>query len=272
MISSANNRAVVFRADGPAVFEMAAQEWIFRLLIEQSGSDLPVNFHLMPYEYRDIKSVLQASGRAMRKAEGPNIRMTSGRQEACLPVFDKCFVKLSNVQLPDGTEPPVEAQRAFLDSNPHLKVDAVLRGFGGFELVEEDIKAQEKPKIFVLGVRPPDVQVRLLLKLWSEESKQVEPITLAHFLSAPTVDDRFKFDAATGEGEMNTRHWEYRTVEDHDVILTLYDRLAVRVEGAVYLGSECTADTKDRWIRAVPYWHKYIVVQEVFRRGRAKNV
>ncbi|MFH1117919.1 MAG: hypothetical protein V1792_28695 [Pseudomonadota bacterium] len=270
-MSNTNNRAVVLRADGPSFFELSASEWVFRLFVEQGGADLPINFHMAPYTPREMKAVLQASGRAMKKAEGPNIRMTSGRQEACIPVFDRCFIKLSNVQLPDGSEPSVESQKAFLDANPHLKVDAVLRGYGGFETVAEEEKG-EPTGIFILGDRPPDVRVKLLLKLWSDERKTIETVPLCHVVIPPSATDRFKYDRATGEGEMNTRHWEYRTIEDYDVIESLYDKLACSVEGAVVNGVECVPDKKETWVRLVPYWHKYIVVQEMFRRGRAKNV
>ena len=254
--------------EGRAYFELSATEWVFQLIKEQSGHDVPIRFHVKPYLASEIKRMLNATGVVMKTDGGANLLMLPGNRDACLPVFQHNFLRMGNITKQDGTEPTVEEQLKFIETRG-WQADIVLSTYGGFSMVPKPEGEQTTGFVFLMA--EPESRVDLLVKLWCEETGAVEEITCVHRLRSASAQQRFDYTQATAGRQLNSRKGEVRSQEDYDAIERLYDAMILGIDGAVIEGVPCTSDVGELWIPKVPFWHKSVVIDEAFRRDSLKN-
>jgi hypothetical protein len=254
--------------DGKPLFELSSDEWIFQLVKEQAGRDVPIRFHVKPYLPSEMKKMLNATGVVMKTDGGANMLMLPGNRDSCLPVFKHNFIRMGNITKQDGTEPSIEEQLRFIELRG-WQSDIVLSTYGGFSLVPKPEAEQQTGFVFLMF--DPDSHVELLVKLWCEETGAVEEITCSHNLRNASAQQRFDYTHATAGRQLNSRRGEVRTQEDYDAIERLYDGMVLSVEGALVDDKPCSSDNREVWLPKIPFWHKSVVIDEVFRRDSLKN-
>ncbi|TSA55701.1 MAG: hypothetical protein D4R38_00055 [Dehalococcoidia bacterium] len=254
--------------DGRAMLELASEEWVFQLIKEQSGHDVPIRFHVKPYLASEMKRMLNATGVVMKTDGGANLLMLPGNRDACLPVFKHNFLRMGNITKQDGSEPSIEEQVKFIEARG-WQADIVLSTYGGFSLVPKADASESAGFIFLMV--EPESRVDLLVKLWCEETGAVEEVTCQHRLRPASAQQRFDYTHATAGRQLNSRKGEVRSQEDYDAIEKLYDGMILGVEGALIEGQPCASDNGETWIPKVPFWHKSVVIDETFRRDSLKN-
>lgn len=254
--------------DGRPCFELDAEEWIFQFKREQEGEDRIVMFHVKPYLASEMKRMLNATGVVMKSDGGANLLMLPGSQEACKPLFKSNFIKMG-AKKPDGTEPTYEEQLKFIE-DIGWEAEIVRSTYGGFAVKPKPSK--DNSSAFVFSVGPKETSTDLIVKLWCQETGVVEDIICGHFTRNPTAQHRFDHAAATSGRQLNSRRGEVRSREDLDVKERLYDEMIIRLDGVLIQENPCVADNKELWVPKVPFWHKSVVVDEVFERDSLKNV
>ena len=219
--------------DGRAMLELASEEWVFQLIKEQSGHDVPIRFHVKPYLASEMKRMLNATGVVMKTDGGANLLMLPGNRDACLPVFKHNFLRMGNITKQDGTEPTIEEQLKFIETRG-WQADIVLSTYGGFSLIPKPKGEQLTGFVFLLS--EPESKVDLLVKLWCEETGAVEGVTCSHRLRSASAQQRFDYAHATGGRQLNSRKGEVRSQEDYDAIEALYDGMILGVDGVLIEG------------------------------------
>ncbi len=255
-------------------FELAADELILR--DEQYDSRKPIYFHMRPAVTRDIKQALSEIREKSRPSGKDSVVVESVDLSAFRSIFDKNFIRLTNVRMKDGTEVTVEQCRAWLDRNSALKMRVasecyatVFIGHVPPALTESDADLEERE----LEISLEDAESTVLnrYRLYSPEAGQTVEIKLTHAFRKESESDRLVYGRSRKQ-EFVRKTGEMSQVVNYDTIEQLYNRLIVRVDGALLSGQQCTEDNKEAWVSLIPLWLKKVSIDQLFDENALKNV
>ena len=257
--------AVYYQPDESPALELAAEEFVFPLTVEQGGEQYIALFHMGPYQPRELIDFLDKSAKEFRSSGRARVIVEASADPGYSDLFDRHFIRLSGIE----GEPSVEEQKAWLAKHGLLKRRAVQEGYGGAEILES-VDGSAPPH----GLRLAELtsnRIALVWNLWSIEQSRAEPITITHLLRSETVEDQRRYTLATGRLETHTRKGTWKVLIDHAAVCALYDTMAEEVTGCVVNGLACKAENKAVWAGLIPAWHKVAVLLEVFTGGSIKN-
>ena len=257
--------AVYYQPDESPALELAAEEFVFPLTVEQGGEKYIALFHMGPYQPRELIDFLDKSAKEFRSSGRARVIVEASADPGYSDLFDRHFIRLSGIE----GEPSVEEQKKWLAAHDLLKRRVIQEGYGGGEILEA-----ENGSIPRRGLRLADItsnRIGMGLTLWSTEQSRAEPIIVTHMLRPETLDDQRRYTLATGRLETHTRKGTWKVLVDHAAVCALYDAMVEEVTSCVVNGLACKAENKAVWAGLIPAWHKVAVMLEVFTGGSIKN-
>ncbi len=254
-------------------YELTQEELIFPQILDIGDVAREIWVHLRRYSNPDLRELLSNTGIAYESAGSRGkIRAVSSNASLVQKFFDDHFLKLSKVSSEDGSEPSLEIQKEWLaeqDPLRDIKRRAVLLGFGG---IHSEISGEDPGGTLVLTVGKKTEKVSCRLIMVDPEMGKARFYNFCHVFRMPTKADGNRHSRSTGETEINTRKSQWGVDVDHDALELLYNDLIERAEGYSMQGEECLENNKERWVRQIPYWHKYHALEELFRGVQTKNL
>lgn len=254
-------RAVVQR-DGRNFVELAAPEWCYS--IPTADERYRVLVYVSPYDAHEIKKFYDLVLPRRKRRTASEVSIESCGRDKILAFVDRHFLRLGGVALPDGSEPALEQQRAWLDENPQFKGLIFETGFDRVGVRDgEDEPAPETRAIMILG--RSEYRIRGGIRLWDEQQSCNVVIPLVHVLGRFSESERHQYDRAIKIIE-NSRRGEIYAEANWDVVGLLYQHHVQAIEGALLDGQPCTAANRDGesgWLARVPF------IWQIFAMGRA---
>lgn len=274
--------ALVFIDEVPH-YELTGNELIFR--DEQNDPKKPIYFHMRPYAARDLKDAVGKLRQVTRVAGKDRLVIEKADLSVFRPIFDKNFIRMSNVAVKGGGEPTIEQQKAWLARNPGLcqrvvndaYTSVVLIAGNSDEIGEEqpDVRAlaegESAEGLFEIGLDDGESKAVNRFRLYSLERGQNVEIRFEHHFRKESESDRLAYDRATNR-EINRKQGTTSIAVNYDVIESLYNRLIQRVDGFVVNGQPCTESNRDAWVNVVPFWIKKVSIEQLFDESALKNV
>lgn len=257
--------AVLLTEAGPRL-ELAGEEWIYPVTLDQGGIDFKVLFHMKPYSASEMKSILMASTPRWKRINDDRSRLVIGETDSVRKFFDVHFLRMS------GIEDTLEQQKNWLAENENIKSAVIANGMA-IELVKPESNGQRQLPQLVTNTR--SVNLRLHLSPGEDPItgglSETEIVTVHHF--APISANHYaKYERQAVNLERNEGKKEIVIIENFDIEEKFYDELIERVEGAVINGEPCEAGNKPVWIKLMPFRFKSVAIAEAFNRARIKNV
>lgn len=252
--------------DGRPHWELAAQQMIFPLAVDQNGKQFELQVYLkQPYSSADLIEALNASRGAERR-EGGTITKLPGDDSKFSSFADKIFVRFGG-----GSSDDAGVQRSFLEKNPKLKIRLVRDCLGnvGIERNLPEDAIDEKIDFAGAVLDAAGNVIKTRQELFDAAGKKVL-VVMAHNLRLETEKDLRTFERTSSESYIRSeRKWVTNLVWDKRA--ALYDQMIESVDGMAFLGERCTLANRSLWLPAVPYWHKLFVVATAFDDARVKN-
>ena len=263
--------AVKLSEDGTKpLLELAAEEFIFQLPVEQGDTEFPVRFHMRSYPPAHMKQLIGFLSPTV-EARGKLLVTRPSNTDEYVDFFDRHFIKLSGkIANEAGAEPTLDEQKAWLAAALPLKLRAVVDGYWGVKTPEEMNGSHPKSDRLVMVI-PTGKKILTHVPLFCEKSGIEETIELIHHLRQENRSEYAQYMKATAASERHVRKQEQKIVQDHDTIERLYNELVQKIDGAVLLGKPCVAENKDKWVDHIPYWYKTFVLTEAFREVARRN-
>ena len=265
------SRSAVTFIDEVPHYELAASELVFRDV--QHDPNKPIYFHMKPYAARDMRQAL-SQVKPRSRAVGSKQILEDADLLNMRPVFQKNFIRVSNVKLKDGSEPTPKQQAEWCDRNMVLQARVVSDHYTGVLLGTGELPAVEEESndsAFVIDVEATDAEVVNRYRLFSLERNQNCEIRLTHHFKKETQADFAIYRRATQRKEIDRRSAETIRDTDYMAIEGLYDRLVKSLDGAVLDGVACIEDNKAQWVSLVPFWIKKVSVDQLFDETTLKN-
>ena len=258
--------AIGYQPDLTPVLELAADELIFPVKVEQGGAEYVALFHMRPYGERELIDFLDERAGEFTSKGRARLIIEPSTKPGFTELFDRYFVRLGGVE----GDPSIEQQKAWLARHERLKQRVIQEGYGGGEILAPENEGV--PHLH--GLRLADItanRIAIGCTLWCEETSRAERVTVTHVLRAETPEDNRKYAQATGRLENYTRKGTWKVLIDHAALCSLYDSMVEEVSGYVLDGAPCSPENKAAWLTLIPVWHKVAVIQEVFAGGSVKN-
>lgn len=259
-------------ADGKPVWDISADEVVYRLLIEQGNRDYVVYPRIRQHKdlqerkgfFYDYKSTLQEAVPALR-VEGSEIEIPSLEEKPVIRFVDKYFEGFYGTDRDDD----VDAHRRFLDARPWLKMrifDECIQG----EAVSDDGFEEEVSLLDIDIFEQGDVSVTLEQVLFDPEEEREHLVKMKHVLRKETEADYRKYTKAVSR-KFNSRKRMFITQENYDVLNSLYNDMIIEIDGMVVAGEKCSSENRDKWLDLVPLDHKLLVLSKVFTNVQRKK-
>ena len=260
--------AVAYSEDGNRpLLELAAEEFIFQLAIDQGAAEFPVRFHMRPYPPAQMKQLVGELSPTI-ESKGKKLITRPSSTDEYIDFFDRHFIKMSGkIQDEEGEDPTIDWQKTWLETAIPVKLLTVVDGYWGIKTEELN---GAPPQRLVLAA-PTGKKIVTTVPLFSEKSGIEESIKLVHHCRQETRQEYAAWSKATAASERHLRKQEQKIVQDHDTVERLYDSLIEKLDGAVLLGTPCVAENKDKWVDHVPYWYKNFALTESFREVARRN-
>jgi hypothetical protein len=251
-------------------YELAATELMFRDV--QHDPTKPIYFHMKPYASRDMRQALSLV-KAKSRAVGSKQILEDPDLLNMRPVFQKNFIRISNVKLKDGSEPTPKQQAEWCDRNMVMQVRIVSDHYTGVLLGDGSVQVEESADTssFVIDIEATDAEVVNRYRLFSIERNENCEIRLTHHFKKESQADFALYRRATQRKEIDRRNAETVRETDYMMLESLYDRLVTCVEGVVVDGAACTEENKSEWVSLVPFWIKKVAVDQLFDETTLKN-
>lgn len=272
MVDSLNDAqpAIVRREDGKAAWELSAPAVAYPLSVDFGGKEYQIYVHTLLYLPDDLITALNSTGGGYRRSLR-DVEILPGDESAYAVLTDRVFAFMEGT-----TAASVETQKKFLDSNTKLKVRIALEGLGGITIrrnIPEEVPDNRNELLELLPIAldmSSEILVPVKQTLWNAKEKKKVEIEMNHIVRTETEADWRRWQRTIAETFAKgnklwrvTVNWWQRG--------ELYDAMIARIDGMLVHGKPCTADNKADWIKLVPYWHKLLVVSEVFDESRVKN-
>lgn len=257
----------------PLTKDLADEEWAYPIEYEEDGEVYELVFYMKPYLAYDLKLLLADMTLSYEPHDQRRIGMSAEGSEVYGPFFDKHFSRIDGLLQP-GTEENVsrEDQLAWIEENDPQR--AIKRGVvrGGIGNVNS-IVGGEKKKGLVLKLGRSGSIVKTWRVLLNAAKGEADKLFVDHHLDKESDKDRRQYDSATGKSEIIRKQTSafMRSDQNFDSYEQLYDRLVNHLVGYLIKGKLCVNANKKDWIRLVPFWEKYFVVDEHFRSVQSKN-
>lgn len=247
-------------ADG-LVFDLAGEEIIFPLLLDQEGIGVVAFFHMDAIvSSHEVKAFLNDMYGGAQVANMPGeVEHAPGDERGCYEFVDKHFRLISGIE-GDATQ---EDMRAFLDANPQLKVRLLKEGYDGIRL---DVDEAAPGKLVLM--RPTNTTVKVKRLLYCPAGEKIVEVRYKHVLRKETEEDRIKHKRALRMVEKGPKTF---VRVNFDVLEQLYDNLVQRIDGMTIDGAPCTEANKSDWIKQVSLFDKVFAVNRVFSKIAVKN-
>ena len=257
---------VILYVDDSPRYELTGQEIVFPLNVEQDGSDFRAFFRMSPpdraYEIKEFLDDLISRRRA--SDTGIETEVQSADDARCRAFVDKHFLGFYGLE----KEASDDAQRKFLDDNPHLKMRVFREGYDAIRKSPEDDAAPAKARLRIGAEAAPEISIRGRLLLYCPERQAEQSISIAHHLRRENELDRRKHTKAFTVIERR----DLALVRcNWDVLEGMYDEMVIRLDGYTFGGVACVKENKEDWVRLVPFTHKIYAVNKTFAGTRVKN-
>jgi len=257
----------------PLVKDLADEEWLYVVDYEEDGEVYELVFAMKPYLAYDMKVLLGDVSMNYEPHDQRRIGMSSEGSQAYGPFFDKYFARIDGLLQP-GSEESVSHEDMLAWINENDPRAAIKRGVvrGGIGNVNS-IVGGEKKKGLVMKLGRSGSSIKCWRVLWNPDKNESDRLFVTHNVNKETDKDRRLYDQATGKSEIIRKKESafMRSDQNFDSYEQLYDRLISHLDGYIIKGKPCTSENKDDWVRLVPFWEKYFVVDEVFRAVSSKN-
>jgi len=257
----------------PLVKDLADPEWLYVMDYEEDGELYELVFAMQPYLAYDMKLLLDEVSMTYEPHDQRRIGMSAEGNEAYGPFFDKYFRRIDGLLQP-GSEESVSHEDMIAWINENDPSRAIKRGVvrGGMGNVNS-IVGSGKKKGLVMKLGRAGSTIKCWRVLWNPEKNTADKLFVDHHVIKETDKDRRQYDQATGKSEIIRKKESsfMRSDQNFDAYEQLYDRLIDHLVGYLFEGKPCTKENKDKWVRLVPFWEKYFVVDEIFRSVQSKN-
>jgi hypothetical protein len=231
--------------------------------------------HTDPVEKRGFRlenaSALRRSVAGL-KFRGDNLQLGEPNEGPYRDFVDEHFEFLYGTSTDDRA-----VHGKYLDERPYLKGRIFREGVQGIsyedveeELPEEDAEESSVP-IFDIMAGETDREIQVYQTLFSMERKRPETVEMTHTLREVRELDYQKYRKATTR-QLNARARKLKSVEDYNLLSSIYDGLVKSVSNAVIDGVPCSEDNKKEWAELVPLEHKLLVLTIAMREVEGKNV
>ena len=260
--------------EAPLVKDLNDPEWAYVLDYEEDGEVYELIFVMKPYLAYDLKLLLADVALSYEPHDQRRIGMSTEGSQVYGSFFDKYFLRVEGLLDPDGSGENASAEDQIAWVNENDSKAAIKRGVvrGGIGNVNT-IAGGEIKKGLVIKLGRSGSKIKTWKVLYNAVRKVPDKLFVTHFFDKETDKDRRQYDQATGKSEIIRKKESafMRSDQNFDSYEQLYDRLAYELEGYLIDGKPCRRDNKDKWIRLVPFWDKYFVVDEHFRAVSSKN-
>lgn len=245
-------------------WELCATEVAYPQLVQGRT----VYVHMRPYKAADLKALQRERGVRMAQADEWADMKDVGKTEV-IQFFWSHFIRLSGpgVRRKDGSEGTPEEHREWVTGHPRFDIErtAVIGGYAGLKLAP----AEEIASSLLDMVDTNEVVA--FQNVFSHAIGKECILRMTHRFRAETEADNRRYQQAIGNVRVFTRKRESQVLVNYDTLEQIYDGLILAVDGMTCNGKPCAQENKDEWVRLVPFWHKDIVLTELFRGASAKN-
>lgn len=264
------NKPILVKTKEGYFYELSGQEMICPVNVEQSGKRRRIHFHMKPYRIQAMKEALTGIAPSFSD-EGPEAELQP--QEG---LVQQGFVKhyllgLSNIAIDaKGTEASDAQKNQFLEANLQILEVAWREAVCGIRIIDPDAESQMGDFI-VLGDGGSETEdIETAVALIDSEGEMVD-LRFLHVLDKGTERDRRTYNKAQ-RTRLRTKDGVWKIAVNNDVIELLYNQKIQSLAGAVIEGEPCTSSNKDKWLPLVPLFWKIVVINEVYRQVKIKNV
>jgi len=264
------SNAVVFKSGVPH-WELTADEVAYPFMVEQRGKDFLTFVVLRQHtDVQDPKGFSYAYKHALQAAT-TDTRLDANVMEPGFfneTPFRK-FVDEHFAGLLHATSTHLDEQRVYLDKNPFLKTRIFTECVQG-TAIEETFESADPESLLDLTLADMSHKITLIQNLFCIETDDVREVKLVHNCEEETEKDYQTWRKAR-KSRYNIRKKELSTLENYDVMESLYNRMVRSVEGALFKGQPCEEGTKDKWLPFLPLEQKLLVLTKIFERTQRKN-
>jgi len=271
-------------------FELAQEELIFPLTVEDSGVEHVLFAHMTPYTHKEGIELFDAMGIKFKFEGREKLTTRTGLNEKTRPFFWSHFKSLVGVKKPvfadtekELTASEVEAyldgdldaevvevalsreeQEQYIRDNPAKRIEeaAVMQGFGNFNI---DVMTARKTSGLLIGGRNINKIVGHVFVYDPESGNQKIKVKIGF-----KKDSEFNFRrflTATGQSELHRKSEEWQRIEDYKTILDIGKSEILFAEGYTINGKPCTEENKNEWVDLFPFWHLQACVNDIYSRG-----
>lgn len=252
--------AVKIQDDKP-VLELAAEEFIFPITTPDGHHK--VLFHMKPYRPFVVKAFYDETlVRSKSTSRGERV-LDVPTSEKLLRFVSDHFIRMEGVEGPDGSEPSIEMQRAFLDDNEQLKARVFRMGYD-FVTVPDFAAGNGHSKLSLFGPAESDIDAQWLL----HDSGIDHRIIVSHHTAKLAKVEFDKYQKAIRVIETNRDRYMQG---NWDVVEQLYDAKILSLKGAVVEGQPCEDKNKKEWVGLVPFCMKVFVMGQLAQELETKN-
>lgn len=246
--------------------ELSAEELVFPIAPDPA-SDVQVQFYMKPGLPHELKAFFDdLFPRRRELAASGQQEIEAGDTAGCHAFIDKNFIRLGNVQNEDGSEPSLQQQIAFLNSNPDLKTRIYGEGYVAIKSdVDGDVPVSKK---LTIGIAT-EATITTGIRLYDPERGKEQAIRIGHQFRSITEEDRIKYRRVIKVVEHRNRQI---VKVNCDEIESLYGKTVQRLTGALVGGVPCTESNKAEWLPRVLFTHKAMATNLLFGQVQAKNV
>jgi len=177
-----------------------------------------------------------------------------------------------------GVEPDdPELHKKYLDEHCSIKTRIFREGVQGITYEEPDDDSSEIDsndisfQLYDITAIEDNKEIELYQHLYSVEKKRVEQVYMTHVISMMSESDYQRYRRATTR-KINARKRTMVSLEDYFSQNALYNKLIVRIDGALVNGKPCESENKEDWVDLIPLDHKLLVLSVLVREIEGKNV
>lgn len=264
--------AISLTPKGVPQWELTADEIGYPLMIESQGKEYLSGVVVRQHTDAQAKTGHNYAYKTALRNATTDTRLDANVMEPGF--FDekpfRSFVDEHFVRLLFTSQTDTDKQRVYLDQHPFLKTrifQECVQGIG----VDARLQSADPEDLLDLTLEDFSHSITLSQNVYNPANDDVREIRLIHYCEEETEKDYQTYRKAR-KSQFNIKKKNLSTLENYDVMESLYDKMARSVEGTLYKGSPCEEGTKDKWLPILPLEQKLLVLDKIFERTQRKNV